>query len=288
MHLGTRGCQADALLEFLRDHEFETLYLVEDLIDIWSLRRRRYWPHGLPAGRVTNSLILIMDLATARHTLGDFDDALSSLRDSVLMMASLTERIISEAAEGLFSRNFEACERVIADDSEIDSLEKYVDEAGVTILVRFQPLASDLREVVAAIKVSSNLERVADQAVSIARRARRLNESSALPETASLHEMFDQCTGILRDGIRSFADRDDMLARSLKERDRQLDALHHRVIDGLTTRMAADTPRLCDYLDLVLIARNIERIGDHATNIAEDAVFAASAEDIRHTAPPAA
>jgi phosphate transport system protein len=230
----------------------------------------------------------IMDLATARHTLGDFDDALRSLRDSVLMMASLTDRIISAAAEGLFSRNFEACERVIADDSEIDSLEKSVDESGVAILVRFQPLANDLREVVAAMKVSGNLERVADQAVSIARRARRLNESSALPETAGLREMFDQCTGIFRDGIRSFADRNEVLARGLKERDRQLDALQHRVIDGLTTRMAADTPRIRDYLDLVLVARNIERIGDHATNIAEDAVFAASAEDIRHTAPPAA
>jgi phosphate transport system protein len=99
--------------------------------------------------------------------------------------------------------------------------------------------------------------------------------------------MFDQCTGIFRDGIRSFADRNEVLARALKERDRQLDALQHRVIDGLTARMAADTPRIRDYLDLVLVARNIERIGDHATNIAEDAVFAASAEDIRHTAPPA-
>jgi len=227
-----------------------------------------------------------MDLATARHTLGDFDDALRSLRDNVLMMASLTERILAAAGEGLFSRNFEACERVITDDSEIDSLEKSVDEAGVAILVRFQPLANDLREVVAAMKVSGNLERVADQAVSIARRARRLNESSALPETSGLREMFDQCTGIFRDGIRSFADRDEALARGLKDRDRQLDALHHRVIDGLTTRMAADTPRIRDYLDLVLIARNVERIGDHATNIAEDAVFAASAEDIRHTAPP--
>ncbi len=228
-----------------------------------------------------------MDLATARHTLGDFDDALRSLRDNVLMMASLTDRIILAAAEGLFSRNFEACERVIADDSEIDALEKSVDEAGVAILVRFQPLANDLREVVAAMKVSGNLERVADQAVSIARRARRLNESSALPESSGLREMFDRCTGIFRDGIRSFADRDEVLARSLKERDRQLDALHHRFIDGLTARMAADTPRIRDYLDLVLVARNIERIGDHATNIAEDAVFAASAEDIRHTAPPA-
>jgi len=230
-----------------------------------------------------------MEEPAARHTLGEFEGALLSLRDSVLMMASLTERLLASAGEALFARSFEACERVIADDSEIDSLEKSVDEAGVAILVRFQPLANDLREVVAAMKVSNNLERVADQAVSIARRAKRLNESSSLPEAGHLGEMFQLCLGIFRDSIRSFAGRDEELGRSLKPRDRELDVLHHRVIEELTARMAADTPRIKDYLDLVLVARNLERIGDHATNIAEDAVFAASAEDIRHTAaPPAA
>jgi phosphate transport system protein len=220
--------------------------------------------------------------------LGEFEVALISLRNSVLMMSSLTERLLASAGEALFSRDHEACERVIADDSEIDALEKTIDEESVSILVRYQPLANDLREVVAAMKVSSNLERVADQAVSIARRARRLNESGSLPETAALRPVFDLAAGIFRDSMRSFADRNEELARGLKERDRALDALQHEQIANLTARMAADTTRLKDYLDLVLITRNIERIGDHATNIAEDAVFAASAEDIRHTAPPAA
>jgi len=222
---------------------------------------------------------------TVRHTLGDFDDALHALRDSVLMMASLTERLLSAAGDGLFSRSFEACERVVDDDSEIDALEKAVDEEGVSILVRYQPLANDLREVVTAMKVSADLERVADQAVSIARRARRLNESPALEETGELRGMFDLAKGIFSDSIRSFAERDEALARGLKERDRALDARQHDVIERLTRRMADDTARIKDYLDLVLIARNLERVGDHATNIAEDAVFAASAEDIRHTAP---
>ena len=239
----------------------------------------------LAAGGVGFSL---MDLAMARHTLGDFDDALRSLRDTVLMMASLTERLLAGSGDALFARNFEACERVIADDSEVDTLEKTTDEAGVAILVRFQPLANDLREVVSAMKVSANLERVGDQAVSIARRARRLNESRALTGLEPLQSMFGLASGILHDSIRSFADRDDALARGLKGRDRELDALHHRIIEDYTERMASDTSRIRDYLDLVLVARNIERIGDHATNIAEDAVFITSAEDIRHTAPPAA
>jgi len=226
-----------------------------------------------------------MDLATAKHILGDFDDALRSMRDTVLMMASLTERLLASASESLSARSFEACERVIADDAEIDTLEKTVDEAGVAILVRFQPLANDLREVVAAMKVSTNLERVGDQAVGIARRARRLNEARALPETDGLVKMCRVAAGIFRDSIRSYADRDEVLARGLKGRDRELDAMHHAFIDQLTARMADDTGRIRDYLDLVLMARNLERVGDHATNIAEDAVFASSAEDIRHTTP---
>jgi phosphate transport system protein len=229
-----------------------------------------------------------MEEPAARHTLDEFEAALCSLRDNVLMMAALTERLLAAAGEALFARSHEAGERAIADDSEIDALEKSVDEESVAILVRFQPMANDLREVVAAMRVGSNLERVADQAVSIARRARRLNESTTLPETAELRKIFDLAAGIFRDSVRSFAERNEELARTLKERDRTLDARQHEEIRNLTARMAEDTPRIKDYLDLVLIARNIERIGDHATNIAEDAVFAASAEDIRHTAPPAA
>ena len=228
-----------------------------------------------------------MEATPAKHTLGDFDDALRALRDNVLMMASLTERLLGAAGEGLFMRSAAACERVIDDDSEIDTLEKTIDEEGVAVLVRFQPLANDLREVVAAMKVASNLERVADQAVSIARRARRLNESPALPETEGMREMFRTAVEIFRDGVRSYAERDEELARGLKERDRALDALQHGVIGALTKRMGTDTTRIKDYLDLVLIARNVERIGDHATNIAEDSVFVVSAEDIRHTAKPA-
>lgn len=223
------------------------------------------------------------------HILGRFDESLTSLRDHVLMMASLTERLVLRSGEGLFSRNLDACNSVIADDAEIDELEKKIDEDGVEIMVRFQPMAKDLREVVAAMKVGNNLERVADQAVSIARRARRLNQSPALPETAGLEGMFRMALEIFQASVRSFADRDDALARGLKPRDRELDALHHRKINDLTVRMTEDTAHIHEYLDLIFVARIIERIGDHATNIAEDAVFAASAEDIRHTAqPPAA
>lgn len=223
-----------------------------------------------------------------RHILGSFDSALKALRDRVLLMASLTEASLDQASQALFHRDFDACNTVLAEDERIDQLEMQIDHEGVQFMARFQPMATDLRHVVAAMKVGSNLERVGDQAVSIARRARNLNQSQALPETATLQPMFRMAAEMLRDSLRSYADHDDELARSLKQRDRQLDLMHHQAIQALTARMAADPGRIEDYLDLVFIARFIERIGDHATNIAEDAVFAVAAEDIRHSARSAA
>jgi len=117
-----------------------------------------------------------------RHILATFDDALSSLRNNVLMMSSLTERSLDRAICGLLQRDDEACAIAIADDEEIDQLEKQVDHDGIDLLLRFQPVASDLRRVVSAMKLSSNLERMADQATNIARRARKLNQHPALPE----------------------------------------------------------------------------------------------------------
>ena len=224
---------------------------------------------------------------STKHILGRFDEALESLRGQVLMMASLTERVLVLSGEGLFRRDLDACNSVIADDAEIDTLEKSIDEDGVEVMVRYQPMAKDLREVVAAMKVSNNLERVADQAVGIARRARHLNQSPSVSETAGLETMFQMALEIFRASVRSFADRDDELGRTLKAKDRELDALHHRAINDLTVRMTEDNAHIHEYLDLIFVARIIERIGDHGTNIAEDAVFATSAEDIRHTAQPA-
>jgi phosphate transport system protein len=221
-----------------------------------------------------------------RHILARFDESLESLREHVLVMSGLTERVLTCAAKGLFARDLGSCDAAIGDDAQIDLLEKSIDEEGVEIMVRFQPLAKDLREVISTMKVGSNIERVADQGVSIARRARRLNLSPSLPETGELEPIFRMALDMFRASIRSFAERDADLARGLKPRDRELDSLHHRAIRELTVRMAANHANIEQYLDLVIIARIIERIGDHATNIAEDAVFAVSAEDIRHTAPP--
>jgi len=117
-----------------------------------------------------------------KHILGTFDEALGSLRNNVLMMAGLAERSLERAMKGLIERDDDICANAIADDEEIDQLEIQIDKDGVDILLRFQPVASDLRRVVSAMKLSSNLERIADQATNIARRARKLNQHPPLPE----------------------------------------------------------------------------------------------------------
>jgi phosphate transport system protein len=121
-------------------------------------------------------------MIASSHILGTFDEALGTLRNNVLMMSSLTERSLDRAVTGLLQRDDDLCATAIADDEEIDQLEKQVDQDGVDLLLRFQPVAGDLRRVVSAMKLSGNLERVADQAVNIGRKARKLNKHPALAE----------------------------------------------------------------------------------------------------------
>ena len=220
-----------------------------------------------------------------RHILGNFDDALSSLRNEVLAMASLTERSLDAALNGLLDRNDELCVAAIADDEQIDQLEKQIDNDGVDLLLRFQPLASDFRRVVSAMKLSSNLERMADMAVNIARNARKLNQHPALSELHLIEPMRDAAMAMLNDSIEAFLKEDDTLARSLAARDKNLDRMNAEISNKLIERMATDPDQLRGYLNLLFVARHLERVGDHATNIAEDAVYLVAGEDIRHIRP---
>lgn len=219
------------------------------------------------------------------HTLHSFDQALTNLRNTVLMMASLTERSLDNAMTGLFERDSDRCNVVIADDEEIDTLEKTVDKDGYDVLIRFQPVASDFRQVIATMKLSNNLERVGDAAVNIARRVKKLNAHPALPEAKSLEPMYAEAKAMLKDSLRAFTDGDMEIAGALKPRDKQLDRMNKDIANQLTEAMPKQTEQLRGYLNLILIARSLERVGDHATNIAEDAIFAKSAEDTRHSNP---
>ncbi len=221
-------------------------------------------------------------MIASRHILGTFDEALASLRNNVLMMAGLTERSLDRAMKGLFQRDDNLCATAIADDEEIDQLEKQIDKDGVDILLRFQPVASDLRRVVSAMKLSSNLERMADQATNIARRARKLNRHPPLPEMQLILPMQEQAMSMFKDSLDAYVREDVELGRAIVPRDEKLDELNRVTSRRLVQRMGEDPDQLRGYLNLMFIARHLERVGDHATNIAEDAVYAAAAEDIRH------
>jgi len=222
------------------------------------------------------------EMIAQRHILGTFDEALASLRNNVLMMGGLAERSLDRAMKGLFERDDELCAYTIADDEEIDQLEKQIDKDGVDILLRFQPVASDLRRVVSAMKLSSNLERIADQATNIARRARKLNRHPPLPEIKLIIPMQEQAISMFKDSVDAFAREDVELARAIVGRDEKLDEMNRVLGRRLVERMTQDRDQLRGYLNLMFVGRHLERVGDHATNIAEDAVYAAAAEDIRH------
>jgi len=221
-------------------------------------------------------------VVTPKHILGTFDEALSNLRNDLLTMAGLTERSLYGAINGLLKQDDSLCTKAIADDDEVDELEKQIDKIGLEILLRYQPVASDLRQVVSVMKLSPNIERVADEATNIAECTRKLNKHPAIAEVNLIVPIQAHAIAMFKDSIDAFVREDVDLARAIVSRDEQLDDMNASANRQLTERMTQDRDQLQGYLNLILISRCLERVGDHATNIAEDAVYAAAAEDIRH------
>lgn len=217
------------------------------------------------------------------HFLASFDDALTDLQGKVLVMASLTERSLERAMKGLLERDANLCNVVIAEDEEIDQLEKDVDRSGMELIFRFQPVARDLRRVISAMRLSGNLERIADQSVSIARKARRLNQLPKLEQISLLAGMYQKVHNLLKDSMRAYTDGDVALAMEIKPRDKEIDQDDKEIGRTITEVISETRQEVESLLSLIFIARHLERIADHATNIAEDAVFAEAAQDIRHT-----
>ena len=224
----------------------------------------------------------LRNVDTPKHILTTFDEALSELRNDLLTMVELTEDNLSHAINGLLQREDSLCTKAIAGDEEVDQLEKQIDKAGLEILLRYQPVASDLRQVISAMKLSPNIERVADEATNIAECARKLNGHPPLAEVKLIVPIQAHAISMFKDSIDAFVREDVELARAVVSRDKQLDDMNASANRQLTERMMQDRDQLRGYLNLILVSRCLERVGDHATNIAEDAVYAAAAEDIRH------
>lgn len=216
------------------------------------------------------------------HILRDFDQAISTLRGEVLSMAAKARHNLERAVQALLERNIELANAVIADDDEVDDLERRIDQLGMEILVRYHPVATDLRLVVSSMKISMNLERISDHATNIAKRAKKISASQELPDSTLIEPLYTLADHLLRDAISAYSDRDATLGASLHGRDKELDRMHNAATATFGSRIEQSSGRSQDYLHLILVTRSLERVGDLATNIGEDAVFLDNARDLRH------
>jgi phosphate transport system protein len=212
-----------------------------------------------------------------------FDDQLGALKERLLEMSAHAEELVALAVEALVTRDRARAAAVIAGDEAIDTLENVVEELAVSLLALQQPVARDLRFVITAIKVSSDLERVGDHAVNIAQCAERLPAPAGrLPAQPELEEMARRARRMLGDAIDAVVRGDGARGRAVGRADDDVDALHDSVFRILLTHMMAE-PRTIDVaIELLLVCRNLERVGDLATNIGEDAVFLAEGKQIKH------
>lgn len=217
------------------------------------------------------------------HILRDFDVAIAALRGEVLAMAARARLNLERGVQALLTRNVELANAVIADDDEVDEGERKIDQLGMDIMVRYHPVATDLRLVVSSMRISMNLERISDHAVNIAKRARKMAASQELPDATLIEPLYTLADHLLRDAISAYSDRDAALGAALHARDKELDRMHDAANATFGTRIEQGTNRSQDYLHLILVTRSLERVGDLAVNIGEDAVFLDHARDLRHT-----
>ena len=214
-----------------------------------------------------------------------FHDQLGQLKDHLLEMSSRAEELVELSVDALVRRDVRRAAEVIAADREIDQLELDAEQLAVQLLALQQPMARDLRFLIGAIKVISDIERVGDHAVNIAQSVQRMHAlpPTTLPE-ASLAEMASRSRSMLADALDAFVRADGALGRDVCRRDDEVDAMHDSLFRVLLTHMMADPRTINPALELLLVSRNLERVADIATNISEDAVYLAEGKQIKHRA----
>ena len=209
------------------------------------------------------------------------DKELSELRDKLLTMASHAESAVTRAVQAVVNRDEKLAAQVRADDNILDDFEVELDEIGVRLLAK-APLASDLRLVLMVMKISQNLERVGDEASKIANRARDLAHEPPLKSNLDIPKMAQLVLEMLKSSLDSFVRRDASAARALIPRDKEVDALNKQFQSELIELMTKDTANIRRCLWLTIVSKSLERIADHAKNVAEDVVYLCEANDIRH------
>jgi phosphate transport system protein len=212
-----------------------------------------------------------------------WEQQLNEIREELLLMSGLSERNLSQSVRALLERNDALADQVEAEDSEIDELEKRIDYKVVTYISTHAPVARDCRFMITASKVASELERIADQATTIARRTRELNKRAPLASMACIPAMAAEVQGMLRQSIRAFVDRDTNLALEVIGRDKIVDAEYKECAAEVEAVIVADSGTTAQALNLLTVSKALERAGDHAKNIAEEVFYLYKAEDIRHS-----
>ena len=213
-----------------------------------------------------------------------FDQQIEDLKQQLLLMSGRAESIIRKALESLTRRDPVLADEVIADDKAIDRMEIDIEEACIQLLALQQPLAKDLRLITSALKISNDLERIGDHAVNIAGCAKQLVGKPPVKPLADLPTLAEKSIAMLRDALDAFVRFDADAARRLVRRDDEVDDLNRQVFAELMRRMIADPQQVERSMTLVLVSRNLERIADLATNVAEEVVFIAEARIIKHHA----
>jgi len=223
-------------------------------------------------------------MATAESRARHFQDELEQLKTRLLEMGGLAEEQVRLAVKGLVQRDRDLIAQVLAGDDPLNALHIEVDNRCFTLLALHQPMAVDLRAIVAAVKINTDLERVGDLAINIAEAGQRYVAHPPVKKLIDIPRMAAIAQSMLRDALDAFVRRDTALAQNVLNQDDALDALKTQIFRELLTYMLADPSTIEPALDLILVSRHLERIGDHATNIAEDVIFMVSARDVRHHA----
>ena len=221
---------------------------------------------------------------TGGHIISGFNDALTELKETTISMGTNALANIDHAITGLLSRNKNLCNQSIADDDEEDRLEMEVDRLGMAIIIKYRPLATDLRMVIASMKIASNLERISDHAVSIAKRARKMLKNEEIDATSTLQNLYNESREHLVKAIQAYADGDAKIALEVVEKDGAVGKIYKKASKSYTKLLEGTDGHERDYLDLVFIARYLDRVAGLATNIAEDVIFTQTNLDVRHGA----
>ncbi len=211
-----------------------------------------------------------------------FENELAGLKQKLLTMASHAERAVNKAIEALIERDDEVARNVMADDVIVDQLEVEIDELAIQLLSK-APLATDLRLITVAMKISHDLERVSDEATTIARRSLELSLEPQLKPYVDIPRMAVMALDMLKEALDAFVNRDPAKARTVIPRDKQVDLLNKQLHRELSSYMVERPSTITRCLNLMVISKSLERVADHATNVAEEVVYVYEGRDIRHS-----